>query len=92
MATGKMEVLLEVGRFYIDKGVELTMIHTYIDVQKCDFGGDVPGELDGIAAVEAFKELGEGVGTMRPKEENVINKYINLAGKIFNGLKYDKYL
>ena len=34
-----MEVLLEVGRFDMDGGVELTMIHTYIDVQKCDFGG-----------------------------------------------------
>ena len=44
----------------------------YINIQKCDFGGG--GELDGIAAVEAFKELGEGVGTMRLKEENVINK------------------
>ena len=65
MAAGKMEVLLEVGRFDMDGGVELTMIHTYIDVQKCDFGGGgVPGELDRIAAVEAFKELGEGVGTM----------------------------
>ena len=27
-----MEVLLEVGRFDMDGGVELTMIHTYIDV------------------------------------------------------------
>ena len=46
----------------MDGGVELTMTHTYIDVQKCDCGGGgVPGELDGIAAVEAFKELGEGV-------------------------------
>ena len=59
----------------MDGGVELTMIHTYIEVQKCDFGGGgVSGELDGIAAVEAFKELGERVGTMRPKEENVIDK------------------
>ena len=75
MAAAKMEVLLEVGRFDMDRGVELTMIHTYINVQKCDFGGGgVPGELDGIAAVEAFKELGEGVGTMGPQEENVINK------------------
>ena len=63
-----MEVLLEVGRFDMDGGVELTMIHAYIDVQKCDFGGEgVPGELDGIAAVEAFKELGEGVGTIGGK-------------------------
>ena len=70
-----MEVLLEVGRFDIDGGVELTMIHTYIDIQKCDFGGGgVPGELDGIAAVEAFKELGEGVGSMGLKKENVIDE------------------
>jgi hypothetical protein len=34
----------------------------------------VPSELDGIAAVEAFKELGEGVGTRRPQEEIVTNK------------------
>ena len=75
MAAGKMEVLLEVGRFDMDGGVELTMIHTYIDIQKCDFGrGGVPGELEGIAAVEAFKELGVGVGTMGPKEENAIVK------------------
>ena len=61
MAAGEMGVLLEVGRFDMDGGLELTMIHTYIDVQKCDFGGGgMPGELDGIAAVEAFKELGEG--------------------------------
>ena len=33
----------------------------------------MPGELDGIAAVEAFKELGERVGTMGPKEENVFD-------------------
>ena len=40
-----MEVLLEVGGFDMDGSVELTMIHTYIDVQKCDFGGGgVPGE------------------------------------------------
>ena len=59
MAAEKTEVLLEVGRFDMDGGMELTMIHTYIDVQKCDFGGGgVPGELDRIAAVEAFKELG----------------------------------
>ena len=30
MAAGKMEVLLEVGRFDMDGDVELTMIHTYI--------------------------------------------------------------
>ena len=58
MAAGKMKVLMEVGRFNMNRSVELTKIHKYIAVQKCDFRGrGVPGELDGIAAVEAFKEL-----------------------------------
>ena len=47
----------------------------------------MPGELDGIAAVEAFKELGEGVGTMRPKEENVIDKTQPEAGILDSGVK-----
>ena len=76
-----MEVLLEVGGFDIDGGVETTLTQAYIDVQKCDVGGrGVPGELDGIAAVEAFKDVGEGVGAMRPKEENIIDKMQVEAG------------
>ena len=83
-----MELLLEVGRFEMYGGAELTMIHTYIDVQKCDFGGGgVPGELDGIAAVEAFKELGEEVGTMGPKKENIFNKTQPEAGFLDSGVK-----
>ena len=35
VAAGKMEV----GGFDMDGGVELAMIHTHVDVQKCDFGG-----------------------------------------------------
>ena len=71
-----------------DGGVELTMIHTYIDVQKYDFGGGgVPGELDGIADVEAFKELGEGVGTIWPEEENVVDKTQPEAGFLDSGVK-----
>ena len=73
MAAGEMEVLLEVDGFDMDRGAEMTLTHAHINVQKCDFGGeDVPSELDGIVAVEAFKEMDEG--TMRPKEENVIDK------------------
>ena len=34
----------------------------------------MPADLDGIVTVEEFKELGEGVGTMRPEEENVVDK------------------
>ena len=79
---------MEVGRFDMDGGLELAMIHAYIDVQKCDFGGGgVPGELNGIAAVQAFKELDEGVWTVRPKEENVINKTQPEAGFLDNRVK-----
>jgi hypothetical protein len=74
--------------FDMDGGVEMTLIQSYIDIQKCDFGGGgVPGELDGIAAVEAFKELGEGVGTMRPNEENVIDKMQPEARFLESGVK-----
>ena len=68
--------------------MEVTLIHAYIDVQKSDFrGGGVPGELDGIAAVEAFKVLGEGDRTMGPQEENIINKTQPEAGFLNNGVK-----
>jgi hypothetical protein len=45
----------------------------------------VPSELDGIATVEAFKELDEKVGAMRPKEENVIDKMQPEAGFLESG-------
>ena len=47
----------------------------------------MPGELDGIAAVEAFKELGEGVGFMGPKKENAIDKPQPEAGFLDSGVK-----
>ena len=47
----------------------------------------MPDELDGIAAVEVFKELGEGVRTMRPKEENVIDKKQPEAGFLKSRVK-----
>ena len=76
-----------IAGFDMGGGVELTMIHTYIDVQKCDFGGGgVPRELDGITAVDVFKELGEGVGTMGPKEENVYKTQPE-AGFLDSGVK-----
>ena len=45
----------------------------------------MPGELDGIAAVEVFKELGEGVGSMGPKKENVIDETQPEAGFLDSG-------
>ena len=42
--------------------MEMTMTQAHINVQKCDFGGGgEPSELDRMAAIEAFKELGEGL-------------------------------
>ena len=65
----------------MDGGVEMTKIQAHNNVQKYDFiGGDMPSEFDGIAAVEAFKELGEGAMTTRPKMENVIDKTQPEAG------------
>ena len=63
VAVGKMEILLEVGGFHIDRGMEMTIIKAHIDVQKCDLGGvGVPSEFDEVITTEAFKELDEGVG------------------------------
>jgi len=64
-----MEALLEVGGFDMERGVEI-MTQVHMNVQKCDFRqGSMPCEFDRIVSVE---ELGERVGTMRPKEKNVI--------------------
>jgi hypothetical protein len=53
-------MLLEVGGFDMDVGVEMTTTQAHIDIRKCDFlAGGVLSEFDGIASVEAFKELGE---------------------------------
>ena len=63
----------------------LVMIHVYIDIQKCDFGGGgVPGELDELAA---FKELDEGVGPMGPKKENVIDETQPETGFLDSGVE-----
>ena len=54
-------------------------------------------EFYGIVTVEAFKELGEGVGTMRPKEENVVlidslhyvricSTYLSFQQKLFDAM------
>ena len=42
-----VEVLLGVGGFDVDRGAEMTMFNTDIDVQKSDMGGgSVPGEVE----------------------------------------------
>ena len=63
-----VEVLLGVGGFDVDRGAEMTMVNTDIDVQKSDMGGgSVPGEVDGILTVQLFQEISKGVGYMGPE-------------------------
>ena len=63
-----VEVLLGVGGFDVDRGAEMIMVDTDIDVQKSDMGeGSVPGEVDGILIVELFKESSERVRPMEPE-------------------------
>ena len=40
----------------------------------------MPGEFNRIAAIEVFSKLGEGIGTMRPEEENAIDKILLNSG------------
>ena len=73
----------------MDRSVEMIVIQVHINAQKCDFGGggDMPSEFDGIVTVEAFKEPGKGVGTMRLKEENVIDETQPEAGFLDSRVK-----
>ena len=75
VTTMVVEVLLGVGGFDVDRGAEMTIFNTDIDVQKSDMGGgSVPGEVDGILTVQLFKEISEGVRPMGPEYEYVIDK------------------
>ena len=62
MATVVVQILLMVGWFDMDGSAQSTLL------QEGDMGlGGVPGEVDGIATVEPFKEGGEGICTMWPE-------------------------
>ena len=63
-----VEVLLGVRGFDVDRGAEMTVVNTDIDIQKNDMGGEsVPGEVDWIPIVELFKESSDGVRPMGPE-------------------------
>ena len=50
-----VEVLLGVGWFDVDRGVEMAIFDADINVEKGDMGrGGVPGEVDGILTVELY--------------------------------------
>ena len=63
-----VEILLGIGGFNMDRGVELIMVDADIDIQKGDVGGgSVLGELDGVVTVELFQESSVGVRPMGPE-------------------------
>ena len=63
-----VEILLGVGVFNMDRGVELALVDVDIDVQKGDVGGgSVPVEEDRTATVELFQESSEGVRPSGPE-------------------------
>ena len=63
-----VEVLLGVGGFDEERGAEITVVDTDIDVQKSDMGGGIVSvEVDGIPAVELFKGSSERVRPMVPE-------------------------
>ena len=48
-----VEVLLGVGRFDVERGAEMAIFITDVDVQIGDMGGgSVPGEVDGILTTQ----------------------------------------
>ena len=88
VATMVVEILLEVGRFDMDGSMELTVINVHIDVQESDLGGGgVPCAVDMIVIVESFKDGGEGVRTMGPKKECVVDEAQPKAGFVKLGIK-----
>ena len=74
MAAGKVEVLLVVGEFDVDKGAEARLINKDDNIQEGDMGrGDGPSKSDRVVSTEALKEKEKGMMTMSPQQE-VINK------------------
>ena len=61
MAAGKVEVLLVVGGFDVDGGVEDKHVNKDVNIKEGDMGrGDSRGKSDRETTIEALKEKGEG--------------------------------
>jgi hypothetical protein len=75
MAAGKVEVLLVVGEFDVDGGAEVRLVNKDVNIQEGDMGrGDGPGKSDRVATIDALKEEENGIMTMSPEQEDIINK------------------
>ena len=61
MAAGKVEVLLVVPRFDVDRDAEAWLVNKYVNIKEGDMGkGNGPGKLDRVASIEALKEKKKG--------------------------------
>ena len=75
MTAGKVEVLLVVSGFEVDRGVKTLLVNKYVNIKESDMrGGDGSSKSDRVVTVEAFKEKEKGIVTMSPQQEDVINK------------------
>ena len=64
MPVGKVEVLLVVGGFDVDRGVEARLVNKDVSIQEGDIGrGDGPGKSDRVATIEVLKEEEKGIMT-----------------------------
>ena len=79
--------MLEVGGFDVDRGTEL-----HINVQEHDIGEEASMLIERDTTVEAFKECGEGVRTMGPKQEYFINKLQSNTETNKNGRRTERHL
>ena len=67
MAAGKVEVLLVVGGFDVDRGPDVRLVNKDVNIQEGDMGrGDGQGKSDRVATIGALKEEEKGVMTMSP--------------------------
>ena len=74
MTAGKVEVLLEVGRYDVDGDAEARLVNKDVNIQEGDMGrGNGPSKSDRIATIEALKEEEKGIMTMSPQQEDIIN-------------------
>ena len=67
MAAGKVEVLLVVNGFEVDRGAEVRLVNKDVNIKEGDMErGDGPGKSDRVTTIEALKEKEKGIMTMNP--------------------------
>ena len=61
--------------FFVDGSAEARLVNKDVNIQEVDMERvDSPSKSDRVASIEALKEKDKGIMTMRPQQEDVINK------------------